>query len=191
MVVSSSNLIKFPENFTPDDWLTYLIDALAHLGNEYDAPNTIGKAWKRSLSQLTREGTNPYVVALCLDIVAMDWGDHPQGRNDPWMRTRADRFLRPIMSYHRPNWFWRAVWFSRYARTSGERRFFSYWLSVADSAIGDAEKLSENDRRMENARRALTGAEQTIRDRDDEQPAWLLDWIYNRRESFSRWNNKN
>ncbi len=175
--------MMLPDKLTPQGWFDYLVDELKRRKlDEYEPPVYIKKGWIRGFGQLVQDGVDPYELAIATDILAMGWSYS----EDPWWALNVARLLRPIRTYGRSSAFWRYVWLSRFAKNDPESRFFAHWLSQLDSALGDPEGVDGRTERVETAYLALRDAEAKIIERN-EFPAWALDWLWNRRESFSRW----
>jgi len=174
--------VKVPSEFSAHDWLKYLRDELRRRDVDYDPPTYVEKGWVNGFAALKRDGVDPYTLAIATDVLAMDW----VGDEDPWWALSARQLLRPLRLYGRPPEFWRYVWFSRFARTSGERAFLSHWLSTLDSAYDDPPGAQGRADRIVYAISVLEHAEDVIRE-EDRVPSWKLDWVRNRREALSRW----
>jgi len=164
-------LLKSPDQFKTDsgetrakDWTDYLHDAI--LRETGEKPNFISAdfaLWSRVLKGRVNSGVDPFVFALMIDIIALDWKD--DNELSPWQLTTHEYIYKFFTGRHK--WFWRAVWFSRYAK--GEKEISLYIEYLMKTETGHSMNSDEVINYCENI---LGGFEQkVIERRKDDKPS--------------------
>ena len=166
-------MMKTPDELTRAELMTYLRDAIKREhGVEWKPKSYIWATWAKQLAYLIDHEVPPYLVALGLDLIALDW---PRvAEESPWEILSPGSLLKPFRGVGWPVWLWRAVWWSRQAHSPDEVRYYQYWLIQAGLAC-DGTTLEA----VTEARAALEVAEQRLRRRGARRQFrlhWLRDW---------------
>ena len=174
-----------PDRMSPDDWVVYLRQAVKReTGRPWQAAAWEVKDWSRRLRDAVG-GADPFVMALSVDVMAMNWGY--EKTLSPQRALSHVRMLRWYYDMRRPRWFWRAVWFSRYAETHDEAAYYDEWLAQAEAALDTGEGRTGRKELMVRARVRLREAEAELAARGG-PPAFKYDWLGQRRDEICRQN---
>ena len=172
-----------PDRMSTDDWVKYLRAAIKRLtGSPWGASVWEVKDWARRLGESVKD-VNPFVMALSVDVMVMNWGY--ERTLSPQRALSHVRMLRWYYDMRRPYWFWRAVWFSRYAATEEEVAYYCEWLAQAETAIDTGDGHSGKTELMRTSRDRLREAEGVVTSRGWPQE-FLMDWLGARREELCR-----
>lgn len=115
-----------------------------------------------------------FTLALALDVTAMQWERHKQVT--PWVLLSAGRMMYPFRGITKPPEFWRAVWFSRYAESLDEVRYYDHWLAQLEAATNAEIGTRGKSALWQQAEQKLASAEQRILGRD-QPPTFLYNWL--------------
>lgn len=170
-----------PDRFKIHDWQAHLFNAVRReTRSGWKPKSTIVAAWTRVIKNLTEnkehETIDPFVLALALDVIALEWGDHVVV--SPWEVLAPGRLFYRFSG--RSKAFWRAVYFSRYAMTEREVLFYRYHLTQYEVGLsmirGEAGRLEL----LRSHKFALAQAETAIRERGNPRPTFRLHWLRSR-----------
>ncbi len=174
-----------PDRMSVDDWVVYMRATIKRLtGSPWKAAVWEVKDWSRRLADSV-SGVDPFVMALSVDVMAMNWGY--ERTLSPQRALSHVRMLRWYYDMRRPYWFWRAVWFSRYAATESEAEYYCEWLAQAETAIDTGDGYDGKEELMRTAKTRLREAESVVTARGG-SPEFLLDWLGARRDELCRLN---
>ena len=174
-----------PDRMSADDWVVYLRQAVKReTGSPWQAAAWEVRDWSRRLTDAVR-GVDPFVMALSVDVMAMNWGR--ERTLSPQRALSHVRMLRWYYDMRRPLWFWRAVWFSRYAGTRYEAEYYGEWLAQAEAALDTGEGRSGRGELMGRARKRLHEAEIELTERGG-APEFAFDWLGQRSEELCQQN---
>lgn len=174
--------LPIPPRMGADDWTIYLREAIKReTGQPWQVAAWEVKDWSNRLT-MTVKGVDPFVMALSVDVMAMNWGY--ERTLSPQRALSHVRMLRWWYDWRLPRWFWRAVWFSRFARTAAEVEYYNEWLAQAESAINTGDGYGGKSRMTSMAKGKLREAENIIVSRGG-PPEFKLDWMDLRREALS------
>ena len=163
-----------PDRMSSDDWIVYLRASIKReTGSPWKAATWEIKDWSRRLKDSV-SGVDSFVMALSIDIMVMNWGY--EKTLSPQRALSHTRLLRWYYDMRRPYWFWRAVWFSRYAETQAEVEYYREWLSQAEIALDTGEGRDGKKDLMKLSRDKLHEAEQIITARNM-SPTFQLNWL--------------
>ena len=177
-------LLKSPDQLKVKGWTDYLFSAiLRETGKKCKPSSNIVALWSRVLKTRVASEIDPFVLALMLDTIAIDWESHAD--LTPWQLTAAEHIFRFFIG--RGKWFWRAVWFSRYAKGEKEVSLYIGYLVKAEVAQDIASGTEGKTSAVESCKRILSGFEEkVIERRKGEAPSFELHWV---KEKYSEWNN--
>lgn len=171
-----------PEQMQDYQWLAYLDGAVAReTGEPPQRAKHEAKAWARLLKRLRSEGVEPYLLALSLDVLALDWAE-TRGLS-PHVILSPGRLLHWYYGRTRPPWFWHAVWWSRFATTGEQVDYHREWLDLTEAALEIEAGHEGRAAALEDAREHLAAAERVER-RRARTPAFALNWLRERREEL-------
>jgi len=180
---------KFPDQFkTPSGlvkakaWTDYLFGAIRReTGAKWKPIDSEVGVWSRVLKNRISSGLDPFVLALMIDIIALEENWDSLQELSPWQMTTHENIFRFFTN--RKAWFWRAVWFSRYAKGETETSLYIDYLvkaEVAHSVHDDGKSLEICVTILDEFERKV------IERRGNELPPFDLHWI---KEKYSEWNN--
>ena len=163
--------VKFPDTFKSDDWPLYFTKSVnIRNHNTWVIPLLEKKKWKEGLSTAA-VSTDSYLLACAVDLTALHW------------RNLSERSVFEILApgalfyytrkIHRPKEWWRAIWFTRFAKNEKEVRYFVTWTNHLESA-GSHPSGALNIEQQQTAVQKLREAEKVIRLRA-ESPTFLYD----------------
>jgi len=177
-------LLKSPDQYKTKDWTNYLFSAiLRETGSKWTPIAADVSLWTRVLKNRINSGIDPFVFALMIDIIALDWKDEQE--LSPWQLTTHEYIYKFFTN--RRNWFWRAVWFSRYAKDEKETSLYIKYLVKSEVAHEKDNGVEGKNELLRSCENILKGFEKkVIERRKDERPSFELHWI---REKYSIWNN--
>ena len=172
--------ILLPTQLKNEQWYTYLAIAVARETGEPPAHRPYERTlWARRLRELAAQGVDPFVAAISIDLLALDWAH--VSTLSPWLVLSPGYALRWSYSYGRPPWFWRAVWFSRYAQTRAEVEYYHEWLEQAEFALETNDGFGDRAEAIIDAKLKLEEAERTAQGR---AATFKLHWLAQRREAL-------
>ena len=173
--------LKYPDRMSGEDWPLYLRAAINRAtGTPWKAAKWEVKDWSNKLMENAR-GVDQFVMALAVDVMAMSWTT--ERALSPQRALSHARMLRWYYNMRRPRWFWRAVWFSRYARTPAEVAYYREWLEQAETALDASDGYGGKRELLSRSKRMLAGAEAEITGRG-EAPTFMFDWLAVKREEL-------
>ena len=162
-----------PNNTT--NWMKYMFDAVRReTGHKWNQPQYQIGIWTKQLKKLSGEGVNPYLLALGIDLLALRWGRVKQ--ENIWEVTTPGSLLKSFRDIGFPIWFWKGVWWSRFADTRHEQKYYKHWLRCAQDAPTRGTSLSA----IRESKLKLRAAENKLRDRDARDSFkvhWVESWV--------------
>jgi len=170
------SLLKTPHDFNDHDWQVYLFKALKReTGTTYELKPHEVATWTRLIKGQRKDGMDPYKLALGLDFIALDW-DHVR-RLSPWELLSSGRLMWAFYQRVRPDFYWQAVWFSRFAQAGQEVSYYNFWLDQLE--VGFDAELGQLGQRewTDKARKRLEYAEEQIRERNPAEPVFALHYL--------------
>lgn len=171
--------LNTPDKFRTNDWTKYTFGAVhRETGEKWKPKGYVVATWTRSFKKLIESGLDSYILALGVDLLALDWSGVEFV--SLWQTLSVGAFTFPFrQQLLRPSYFWRAVWFSRYARTEHEVQYYRYWMSQIEEALDAEPGALGVAELLKKSRDKLITAEAKVRNRGGE-PAfkmhWLRDW---------------
>lgn len=183
-------LLKSPDLFKTaaglnksKDWTDYLFAAiLRETGNKWKPTKNIISLWSRVLKTRIDSEVNPFVFALMVDTISIDWGKH--GILTPWQLTSAEHIFRFFVG--RSWWHWKAVWFSRYAKGEKETSLYIEYLVKSEVAHDMSDGVEGKSNALQSCKRILQGFEEkVIERRQGDAPSFELHWV---KEKYGEWN---
>lgn len=170
--------IKTPPQFSIKDWQHYVFAAVKReIRKPWNVKPHVIAAWTRKLKDLLRDEVNPYMLALAIDVLALNWDSWKM--TSPWEVLAPGSLFLPFRRYLRPMPFWRAVWFSRYARDKHEVLYYSYHLTQLEVSFEIPEGNWGKTELAKRSRQGLAKAEEVIVGRDT-SPVFKLHWLRDR-----------
>ena len=170
--------MKTPPQFTIKDWQHYVFNSVKReTGKPWDVKGHVIAAWTKKIKSLLFEDANPYMLALGIDVLALNWDSWRM--TSPWEVLAPGSLFLPFRRYPRPMSFWRAVWFSRYAQTKHEVLYYVYHMLQLEAAFGIPEGEPGRAELAKSSRQALTTAEKIVVKRDD-APTFKVHWLLDR-----------
>jgi len=170
--------MKTPPQFSVKDWQSYVFNAVKReTGKPWGVKPHVIAAWTRKLKDLLCDEVNPYMLALGIDVLALNWDSWRM--TSPWEVLAPGSLFLPFRRYHRPMSFWRAVWVSRYAQTKHELLYYNYHMTQLEVAFELPEGEQGRAELAKKSRQALATAEEIIVKRGD-SPTFKIHWLADR-----------
>jgi hypothetical protein len=165
--------MRLPEQFTNRDWLFYIKEAVAReTGIEWKPPRGAEGTWCRKTKLLTQQEDMPaLLVALGIDVAAVNW--NATLAVSPWEALSYGHLV--YLFRNKPRSYWRAVWFSRFAR-GGDVHRYTYWLTQFDVTLSMVEGEPGRDDLLQRTRDALRKLE-TKMIKEDLKPVFEINWL--------------
>lgn len=162
-----------PENCK--NWMRYLFDAVRReTGEKWKSPQYQIGIWTKGLKKLDADGVPSYLIALGIDLLALQWDSVK--RENIWEVTTVGYLLKPFRDVGYPMWFWKAVWWSRYAKKGREVDYYRHWLRQAQNALTQGTSASAISEAKEKLRAAETKLRASER-RSTFSLHWLKEWV--------------
>ena len=171
--------MRTPNQFTVKEWQAYLFDAVRReTGAAWGPrPHTIA-SWTKVLKNLLADGVDCVMLALALDVLALDWSSHTT--SSPWELLAPGSLFFEFRRRPRPRAFWRAAWFSRFASTDEEVQFYRYWFVQYDVALSMTRGEDGRAGLLRRSKSALARAEAVLARRGNPRPAFRMHWLRER-----------
>jgi len=167
--------LRTPEEFDGTEWFRYFTDAVSReTGEAWSPPGFEVNVWLKLLKRLRDDGAGGFQLALAIDLIAMRW--NYLEKRSPWELITPGRLFYPFRNLSRPVSFWRGVWFSRYAETDEEIRYFDHWLAQLEAAVQADPGTRGKSGHWQVAEQKLTAAEGKILDRN-QAPSFEFNWL--------------
>lgn len=175
--------LKSPDQFKTKGWTDYLFSAiLRETGNKWEPIAADISLWSRVLKTRANSGLDPFVLALMIDTIVLEWESHQE--LSPWQMTAPEYIFKFFTG--RSKWFWRAVWFSRYSKGDNETSLYIEYLIKSEVAHNIAGGVEGKQKSLSSCETILSRFEEkVIERRQGETPAFELHWI---KEKYSEWN---
>lgn len=169
--------MKYPEQMSANDFTRYTFGAvLRETGEKWQPKPYIVATWGRQFKSLLASEVPSYLIALGLDILALDW--EYSVSLSPWEALSTGYLLKPFRDGGGGVWFWRAVWFSRFAKTESEVNFYNHWLTASRQGTETPTGTAGKGEYIKDVREKLQRAEVKIK-RQRRQPVFKLHWLEN------------
>ena len=161
------------------NWMQYMFAAVRReTGHKWNQPQYQIGIWTKQLKRLSADGVNPYLLALGIDLLALRWG-YVKSENI-WEVTTPGYLLKPFRDVGFPIWFWKGIWWSRFATTKPEQKYYRHWIRQAQNALTQGISLSA----MHEAKMKLRDAESKLREREN-SATFKVHWLENWEDSWS------
>ena len=155
--------MKTPHSFNDHDWQVYLLSSLQReTGETYQFKGHVLATWIRLIKKQVKDGLDPYKLALGLDGIALDW--EYSRRMSPWELLSSGRLTWIFYQTVRPDYYWQAVWFSRFAKAGREVEYYKFWLTQLEVALDAEAGLLGQQEWVVKSKKRLEYAEQRIRE---------------------------
>lgn len=167
--------MRTPDQYDGAEWFRYLLDAIEReTGEAWSPPGFEISVWLKLIRRMRDDGAEAYLLALAFDKVATKWDkDKPVS---PWELITPGKLFYPFRGVNRPQSFWRAVWFSRYADSPDEVRYYDHWLAQLEAACTADNGTRGRSALWQTAEQKLKQAEEKIINRD-KPPTFSYNWL--------------
>lgn len=167
--------MRTPDDFDATEWFRYFLGAVEReTGAPWSPPGFEVNVWLKLIKRLADDGADPYYFALALDLVAIHWERY--SAVSVWELITPGMLFYRVRSMPRSPVFWRGVWYSRFAETEDEVRFYDHWLAQLEASLKADPGTAGKSALWQTAEGKLRQAEEKIL-RSGKPPIFSYNWL--------------